>query len=41
MGNQRILGMGLIALNIVVWFIAAMMVWKSRHVDTYVYEDQR
>jgi hypothetical protein len=41
MGNQHIIGMGLFALNIVVWFIVAMMVWKSRRVDTYVYEDQR
>ena len=41
MDNQRILGFGLIAINIVVWFIVVMLVWKNRRVNTYVYEDQR
>lgn len=41
MNNKRILGISLIALNIVVWLVVAMMVWKSRHVNQYLYDNQK
>lgn len=41
MNNKHIIGIFLISLNIAVWLIVAMMVWKSRRVDDYVYSADR
>jgi len=37
MNNKQILGIGLIGLNVSVLLIVAMIIWKSRKVDKYVY----
>lgn len=40
METKLILGISLFCLNIAVWFITGMMIWKNRKVDQYVYDEK-